>query len=350
MTRETWLLISDLHLDARATDRRGTDQAVTRFTQEIVERLPRVARLVLLGDTFELTTRWSGDPATRAAEAVVRVEQLAHRFEAVFAAWRELVLAGHQLHVVSGNHDAELAMPAVERRLRELIAPDGVTVHPWVLHRPGLLYAEHGHQHHSLSRNPDLLVLTLEDQPAVRPVPEPVDTPRSAGSLSEVRGAVRALVRNREPERRAGRPAYLDLIAETARREQLPPQVLARIHAMSARGPLAAGGAAVRRAAGRRLGRGTHDGFLVASARRIDELLRESSSQSACYAFGHTHVPALTRLGPGTGCYANAGTWSSQVRGGDETEGFPYVEVSLDGSGPQVRLRHWSDAQPVTAG
>ena len=350
MTQETWLLISDLHLDTRTTDRRGTDRAVSCFTREIVERASSGVRLVLLGDSFELTTRWSGDRATRSAEAVVRLEQLARRFEPVFAAWRDLARAGHELHVVSGNHDAELAMPVVQRRLRELIGPDGVFVHPWVLHRPGLLYAEHGHQHHALSRNPDLLTLTLAEEMPARAVPEqPDDAPRSPGALSEVSGAVRALVRNRGLERSAGRPAYQVLIAETARREQLPPAVLARIHTMSARGPLVAGAAAARRAAERRLGRDTHDAFLVDAARRIDRLMGESGNRPSCYAFGHTHVPALTRLAPGTGCYANPGTWSSQVRGGGEPDGFTYVEVSVDGSGPQVRLLPWSPTHPVAA-
>ena len=70
------------------------------------------------------------------------------------------LVTGGRLALVPGNHDAALAAPSVRLpRLERLGQPaaGAATIHPWILYRPGLLYAEHGQQHHDLSAIPTLL-------------------------------------------------------------------------------------------------------------------------------------------------------------------------------------------------
>lgn len=75
-----------------------------------------------------------------------------------FAGLRRFLGAGFPIDVVSGNHDVDLVRPAVRTRLRELLGTGGgegdgggVRFHPWIYYVPGVLYAEHGHQHAALS-------------------------------------------------------------------------------------------------------------------------------------------------------------------------------------------------------
>jgi hypothetical protein len=73
--------------------------------------------------------------------------------------WRPAVFAAKSANPVTSNHEVELATPAVQRKLRTLLAapehsvPDavGVRFHLWGYHVPELLYAEHGNHYHDVN-------------------------------------------------------------------------------------------------------------------------------------------------------------------------------------------------------
>jgi hypothetical protein len=57
--------------------------------------------------------------------------------------------------------------------------------------------------------------------------------------------------------------------------------------------------------------------------------------------FGHTHLAALEPIASTGRFYANTGTWSPHVRGGDMNTGFPYVKVTSNAAGNYVELKQW---------
>jgi hypothetical protein len=73
-----------------------------------------------------------------------------------FSALVRFAAAGFPVTIVPGNHDAGLTLESVRGRLLALLEASGaprcgVIVQPWILHVPGMLYAEHGNQHHDIN-------------------------------------------------------------------------------------------------------------------------------------------------------------------------------------------------------
>ena len=80
------------------------------------------------------------------------------------------------MHVVGGNHDIELTRPALAALFTALLGLEvghpRVRFSPWVVHEPGVFYAEHGNQHHDLNRMPTVLsVREHGDRRREMPVP-----------------------------------------------------------------------------------------------------------------------------------------------------------------------------------
>lgn len=354
MTSETWLLISDLHLRPSGPDERNVATALPLFLQEVVSARAgsseaAAMHLALLGDSFDLD-RPSPAPGNCADGAEASLQEVARRFEGVFAEFRSALDQGVWLHFVCGNHDGDLARPAVRGRLSSLLgwaegAGSRLQVHPWVLYRPGILYAEHGHQHHALNRSPTLLTRERDVDP--RPTsPAPLAAfvaLREEGTrgLGVAGGVASAMAASWRAERVAGGAPYQKLIDEAATAAGLPERAMRAVHRTSAFSPAGAGIGAATRVIGRRLGRGSHDGYLRGAARRIDRVLGEAGCAPHCYVFGHTHLAALEPIDSTGRFYANTGTWSLHVRGGDTITGFPYVKVTSNAADKHVELRHW---------
>lgn len=144
------------------------DGAFTRFLEW--RRLDSSGRrqpwqLLLLGDFLDFTRVELGAPGANRRRldvgvevALAKLERIAAGHREVFAALRSLIGDGVALHVMPGNHDLELLHPAVQERPRQLLTPPtsgppgaAISFHPWIYHVPGLLYAEHGQQHHDLN-------------------------------------------------------------------------------------------------------------------------------------------------------------------------------------------------------
>jgi UDP-2,3-diacylglucosamine pyrophosphatase LpxH len=132
-------LISDLHLGGAQPsihdpeDRgfrictHGAD--VARFITALAEK-PDSIELIVNGDTVDFLAEedesggWSAFSADEQA-AARKLDRIIDRDRELFEALRALVERGHRLTLLIGNHDIELALPAVRRRLAERIGITG---------------------------------------------------------------------------------------------------------------------------------------------------------------------------------------------------------------------------------
>jgi UDP-2,3-diacylglucosamine pyrophosphatase LpxH len=344
MTPEaSWWFVGDLHLDPDGADPRGVDRAFAGFVDDVV--LPssvRDAHLVLLGDTFEL--RHSVDPGAGVART-------AAAFPGLFDGLRRCLDAGVEVHVVCGNHDYPLAGTAARDMLHRLLATGtdrvnaGVEIHPWLLHRAGLFYAEHGNQHHELNRLPRLLLASRPDGVALpSTVLEQWERHRETG-LRRLAAVTRAFAAAADEEDAAATAPYQQLLAEMDG-HQLTTETVHALHALARFSSTGALTSTAHRVVARRRGRPDHDSYLRRACERIDRLLQDAGEpQPVGYVFGHTHVHALVEVGRAGASYANTGTWSRYVRDGGDPGRFPFVVVEETGGGAAVRLAHWDPAR-----
>lgn len=354
MTVRRWWLVSDLHLDAASRDPRGTGPDFADFLHQLVAPEAGTSAVVLLGDTFEL----SGMPG---AAADVRLTEIAARHPEVFAALRHCLACGAQLHIVAGNHDVDLVRPAARRRLRNLLEVRGagpVFVHPWMVHVPGVLLAEHGHQHHLVHRMPTLLTAAADDG-SVLPTPPLVAWSRAGGTtVSRAVSTAAALTATRRAERQALETAHRRLLDSESGRMRLSRPAGRDLWRASRFRVLPA----VAGAAGRMLRRrwSPEQPAAVrtpAFALRTAEILRRHDAGVRWYVTGHTHRAEAFPLTDGT-AYLNTGTWCSDIRGAgpdlDDPTAYPYVLIDLDGPAPRAVLGYWQAARngpvaPLTA-
>ncbi|MGH8963835.1 MAG: hypothetical protein ACRDXB_00665, partial [Actinomycetes bacterium] len=313
--RSCWWFVSDLHLDGRAADVRDVGTRFPGFVRNVVIGYDCPFRhLVLLGDIVEVDGYGNGQAGE--STALAQLDQVAARFEEVFASLRACADAGVVVHMVCGNHDGALARPVVWARFRELVLGQsagqvdgqGLRLHPWFLHVPGLIYAEHGHQHHDLNRIP---LVPSADQ-------------RRTGVA----------------ERLAGEAEYSALVALAAAEGDLPVDVALALHNVSRFTPVSAGARTARRVVRRRLGATDPDAYMVSAADRIDRIFHDSGRRAFCYVFGHTHREALTAIPRSRSYYANSGTWSTYVAEPPDPnlQRFPYLVVSSEGGHNRIRL------------
>ena len=157
MDRREWYVVSDLHLNGDPGSR-GIDAALPRFLETVADPGRSARRtIVLLGDTFDL----HGPVRQSWAEVAERIRCLADAHAGILEALAARVRAGVGLQVVGGNHDIQLTRPAAATLFTTLLGLEaghpGVRFSPWVVHEPGVFYAEHGNQHHELNRMPTVL-------------------------------------------------------------------------------------------------------------------------------------------------------------------------------------------------
>ena len=182
------LVLSDLHLGCDlkpgASDgderRAGLDAALVRFLDHHAgyREQGKRWRLLLAGDVFDFVAVTTLPAPGLTAPFEVRAEErlfglapeeekcvwklrrIAGRHEQVFHALARFLVAGNELQLIRGNHDAELQFPAVQRELVRLLARRAgvegaelgalerrVQFHDWFYLEPGLLYLEHGNAH-----------------------------------------------------------------------------------------------------------------------------------------------------------------------------------------------------------
>lgn len=347
-----WYFLSDLHLGSDAHDPRGVGEAFPRFLGEVVlaDRRPE-RHLVLLGDTAELDGGHS--PSVGGPTAVQQLDDVVAAFPGAFRALARCLRAGVTVHVVAGNHDVALSYEAVRDRLRKHLGAAGLAglrFHRWVLHVPGLLYAEHGNQHHLLNRFP--LVLRTGAGGGDVPPRTPLAAWATQGLpwLRAVRLA-RALRGARVAQGRAREPSYRELLHREARTVELVGEMLERVDDVTRFRLLPAVLLTFVRALRRSIGLGDHDGYLRRAADRIDNVLSSCEEPPSWYIFGHTHDAALAPLSRSGAYYANCGTWSALGRAKDrgDAHGFPYVLVEHDGQRGSARLRRWQMALTLSA-
>ncbi len=351
-------LLSDLHLACGEHDPFAEDDRLAEAIGQLLSGAPDTPlRLVLLGDTFDfpavsLPGRRTS-PATPPSDAVRKLDRIIAAHPLVFAALRDLLAAGHRIDLVAGNHDMELSMPAVQVRLRQAL-PGAVEVHPWMLYLPGVLYAEHGQQHHDVNRFPGLAVEHPEpDRPLLVPPGSYLDTlvhlRRRAPSASTPALAVLAarmgigllsgLVRLARAERHR---SERELLLDSTTLAGLPSGAVVAIDRLAAATPASI----TRRAAVVAARRFRHPSgavvpYMQAAAQAVHRVLEAEGAAVPFYLFGHTHVAADVPLSDGvTARYLNPGTWSAMTRrvpGGDRRFGVVVVEQS-PGAGLQARL------------
>jgi UDP-2,3-diacylglucosamine pyrophosphatase LpxH len=164
-------VISDLHLGGVYGDP-GNDEdrgfrlnthvsAVTRFVTELAER-PRgkgyqpAIELIINGDAVDFLAEGDGDPPTwmpfcaDPAVAIRKLEAIAARDSAFFAALAAFLARGHRLVVLLGNHDVELALPDVRRVFERLLGAGGRDYHfvyDGEAYTIGDALIEHGHRY-----------------------------------------------------------------------------------------------------------------------------------------------------------------------------------------------------------
>ncbi len=353
-TVEQIVLVSDLHMGAGDDrDPFAGDSEFADFCRHLAGRPPEQPgsrRLAVLGDFLELLGVRAGGEDRRSSSpsiALARLERIAGAHAGVFDALGELVRGGWQLDIVVGNHDIELVRPVVQERIRGLLGGDRaelVRFHPWILHVPRILYAEHGHQYHDINWFKQLVWAAGEH--GADPVSHPPAAYLSDRRLSVVadagRDAADRILGVRDPRRRRYRR---DALGGVSAGVGLSAGLLRQID----RVPDAATGTMLLRLAGQlpRAHRSPSP-YLFGAAQRVHAVLRQESAECAFYAFGHSHVAEMRSLGPAglDAAYLNPGTWCRDVRGplrqAGEDRRRTYVVIECAGEGrPTASLQAW---------
>ena len=353
---EQLVLVSDLHLGAGGRDDRfGRDAEFIAFCHHLAESPPTrpgARRLAVLGDFLELLevqAAAEGRVASSPTIALARLDRIVDAHAGVFGAVADLVDAGWGIDVVIGNHDIDLIRPALQDRVGGLLGRGRgktclVSFHPWILHVPGILYAEHGSQYHDINWFPELV--WAAGQRGAAPIRHPLGAHfaerRAAVAQAVVRELPERLLGARHPRRRRYRR---EGITALTRDIALSPEVLREIDLV----PSVSVGAMTLRLA-RQLARPPQpDGtYLRRAASAVDTILQEAGARCAFYAFGHSHAAerqSLVQDGDGPE-HLNTGTWSWDVRGrlrgapSEEQCTFVVIECSTP-TGPSASLHSW---------
>lgn len=332
-------LVADLHLGA-GSGPEWTDSAAA--FADFVGALPAlgVGRLMVLGDFLELLSSDDSSPG-EAARARIRCASVLDRVPRVTDALAGFTAAGGCLDVIVGNHDADLARPEVANCLLERISgshpgESRVAIFPWFRILPGVLYAEHGHQHHDINRFP--LILDPYRPLAAERLHEPlaVTLHRTAdqGRMRRARSLWASAVVAERRERDARSEIYRDSLAAYGRGQGLPPGVSGRLDRVSEFSRARTS----RRLLARELHRRPRDAYLLRAAESLDQVLRDEGCAQPVYAFGHTHRARVAALGSGA-LYTNPGSWSPWGPSGAQRH--PYLLLDPTSIGAGVERLAW---------
>ena len=339
-----WRLLSDLHLGVSDDDSRHPGTVLAEFLRREVLAAPGPQQhVVFVGDTFELAG-FTED------ESQARLEAILARHPDAFRALQECAGHGVQLHFLCGNHDVELARAPVAAGLSSLLsplAPDRVRVHPWFLHVPHVLVAEHGHQHHALHRIPEVLRAAVNgtDELDLPPLAAWHAHP-SRSALGRAGAVARACLASERAERRIREPSYDELLQTESLRLALDAAAVRDLARLSRFRTVKALPVAATRMVLAAAGRRVSGGEAPAAAGRVAQTLETYGSGVAWYVSAHTHRALESALEASPTRYVNTGTWSSDVRGSgpDQSDrgAFPYavVDVGWDGA-ISGGLRYW---------
>jgi UDP-2,3-diacylglucosamine pyrophosphatase LpxH len=299
--------------------------------------------VVFVGDTFELV----GLPED---ESLSRLESILASHPDTLQALQACAARGVQLHFVCGNHDVELARPSVAARLSSLLSPvepAQVRVHPWFLHVPHVLVAEHGHQHHALHRIPELLRTAVSGTDELDLPPLAAWHAQPSGSRLSRAGAVaRACLASERAERRIRESEYGELLQAESLRLQLDGAAgrdLARLSRFRTASVLPRTATRMVLAAA---GRSIASEEAPPAASQVAHTLESHGSGVAWYVSGHTHRALESALEGGSTRYINTGTWCSDVRGRGPDQAdrrtFPYAVIDGGPDGATSGgLRYW---------
>jgi UDP-2,3-diacylglucosamine pyrophosphatase LpxH len=353
------VLVGDLHLTDAPSP---VTHRLARLADTLAARATRgrgSVSLVLMGDIVDLVQVADGsrDPlGGRLAHgdrvACAKLDRIAAEHRELFSALGRLAQAGGRVELVTGNHDQELARPAVQEHVRDLsLAADApvsvrtrIAFHPFAFYRPGVLYAEHGHRYHAINSAPAALRAHLDgvDEPIRHPLgslltaltcaaPSLVARARARESArlapALLRGLVTALLARQRPPARAIR-GDRRLLARVAASTRLPEAAVAAIDRLA---PPEAG---IRRML--RLSVPGEPNMLRA-ARRVHAALVAAGAATPIYCFGHTHTADRRPLDEAASAeYLNAGAFGLP-QDAARCHGYIVVRQRLDGT-PLARL------------
>jgi UDP-2,3-diacylglucosamine pyrophosphatase LpxH len=369
---EEIVIVSDLHLSGATR----TDASVGRRADAFASFVRWLAangragmsrRLVLLGDSLDLPTHVSGSSADATLRwqgaATAALDRIADANPAPFDALAAYTAAGGRIELLPGNHDVALQLPVVREALLDRLGGGSAAVgwHPWILHLPGLLWAEHGSQHHDLHAIPEWL------SPPARRSTWGLPAGRAIEALSVTAGQRRAPGRllaagsaavaadaiasafarpALASRRRAYRTRELPSLAAAT---GLPEAMLVAIDRSSETD----GWSIAWRLIQRRFAGGDRSpaSFLGPAASRIHAILAAAGRDVRVYAFGHTHTPAILPIGPSAAdaSYANPGTWAGArpdaVSAEIGPDRYPFLRIMAAADDePTVELRLWNAA------
>jgi UDP-2,3-diacylglucosamine pyrophosphatase LpxH len=166
-------IISDLHLGGvypQSGDPEDRGFRICTQGERVAELVEAVAakpagapriELVINGDAVDFLAEreeappyWSPFTADSAA-AAKKLEAIVARDRRLFDAFGRLLENGHRLTLLLGNHDIELALPQVRRRLKELIGVEGrhdyEFIHDGEAYAVGDVLIEHGNRYDSFN-------------------------------------------------------------------------------------------------------------------------------------------------------------------------------------------------------
>lgn len=356
----TFVLVGDLHLTDVPTPAARRLAALAGTLAAHADTGRGSVSLVLMGDVFDLVQVGAGTHAQldgRLAQgdpvALAKLERIARANGVAFSALGSIALAGGTVELLAGNHDGELARPAVQKRIRDLLLPPGapaaararISFHPFALYRSGVLYAEHGHRYHAINASPPALRAHLDgaDEPIGRPLGSLLTAIRSSSHSQSVararareaarlapalaRSLARALAaRQRPPARTIGGDAQL--LADVAEATGLPERAVAAIDRLP---PPEVG---IRRMLGLTVPAAPN---MARAAGKVHAALLAEGAATPFYCFGHTHVADRRPLDEDAAVeYLNGGAFGL---GADSIRKHTYVIVKQrPGKAPLARL------------
>lgn len=203
-----YALISDVHLSEvieppepgwweYKSPASAQDRDLVGFLASLEARRPpafKGTQVIFNGDTFDFDLVYARPDTVRAPKeglpptapaSVYKIERILDDHQPFVCALAGFLSRGNRIVLVMGNHDRELCFPEVQEVIRMRVAakaPPGtgervaaaIDFEPWFVHRPGVLYAEHGQQYDATCSYRDVLDPLV---PADRHRPAEVETP-----------------------------------------------------------------------------------------------------------------------------------------------------------------------------
>jgi len=366
---ERLVLVSDLHLGGGAEAARwgsgfadpfDEDAAFVQFLAHLHARDAGPCRLVMLGDTVDFLRvpvigPRAGLYARNDAEASGQLDRIHAAHGTVFGALAGTLASGVPVDFVVGNHDVELARPAVQDRLRDLLADHGcppsalrqLRFHPWGYHLRGVLYAEHGNHYHDINTF-ERPLHPFRNDVAERPPAARLGGVRRVAAGGPARSWRRDVVADLLPRGRLGpvaRAEYRASLLAYAEEVGLAAEVVGWLHDL---GHTSFVRIARRLLKSRLLGGPSFSEQLPHVAALVHEVLSSRGQAASFYIFGHAHVAMHVRLAGPHAHYLNTGTWSTDRReptsaSGPDPAHRTWVEIEPGGGGPPVaKLMSWA--------